>query len=186
MPIFMLPLLKRVIGPSRSGRSICIELDGRGVYVNDLDLRLRDLFGCLVGVADDYCYIEAETVEEAILSFHSNWVGANTGRSVKALVINREQPVLEYPPCSRIKLDNEGRFLCIYSDEPDYVPCDCILNKGTPPDVCPIERFLSSIHGAGLGTIPRFKDIDPFGTFLVVSPGPSYTQPVEQATGNPD
>lgn len=177
MPIFRLPLLKRSIGPMAMYKCALVEIDGVGVYVQydkDDELEPDILRNCIVGVEDDHAHIEADNARAAILKFftHSDWEGARTGTRAKALEINRSEPILKYPTCSRL-VEIDGWNRCKISDDDDYKPCDCVLDGADPPDDCPIDKFTDNIRNR-VGIIQKLVQVGHHGEFLVVSPDPSY------------
>lgn len=119
--IYRIPVLERftIVGRERMfQRSKYLVVDGIGVCVDygaDEDLDPRNIRRHLIGLRSSHALIEAESPERAIERFFSEFHGAHAGEKgpdSKALRIDREQPILEYPPCSLLHRSRDRRFIC--------------------------------------------------------------------------
>lgn len=181
MPIFKLPLIERVVflspDPLPERAYICIDGGGLSVYFRKGDdPRPENIRSYLVGTQDDYCYVPAANLEAAIIKFHTEWTGAMTGETYKALIINREEPILEYPECDRLTCSSRGEYWCDEAHNEEGNPCGCVLSKCDPPDPkgsCPIDQFLDNVRD-GEHIICLTKRVEPYGEFLVISHCPNY------------
>lgn len=180
MPIFKLSLTERVMfltpDPLPEQTYICIDGGGLSVYFRKGDdLSPENIRNFLVGTQDDYCYIVEANLETAIAKFHTEWTGAMTGETCKALVVNREKPILKYPGCPRQTCSEEGRFLCDEENTEMESPCGCVLSGYDPPDPegsCPIDQFLDNVcHGEQI--LRRTVIVEPYGEFLLLEPWPA-------------
>lgn len=178
MPIFKLPLFERRTQLSHGPRKRKYKsADGIGFLVSynkGDDLNPKNIRRHMKGIYDDFCYIKADNVGTAITKFHTEWKGAMVGEAYKALVINKERPILKYPDCPRQTCSQRGEFWCdeVYNEEGN--PPGCVLSECDPPDPqgsCPIDQFLDNVR-SGEQILRRTVIVVPYGEFLLLEPRP--------------
>jgi hypothetical protein len=151
--VFRLPLFSRTVNekhPLMKEMCVCVGGTGKFFKYNDpLELDPFNVNRFEGGVIKStFCFVEADSVLEAIGIFHEEWDGAKIGgpkRKAKALWINEEKPILEYPFCKKMEKTPKGRYVCgrVMRDHPEEGEFGgCILDDYASGESCPIEKFL--------------------------------------------
>lgn len=149
MPLFMIPLCERFTDlkkpPSFWGRSKCINVDGFGImvhYYDEKDLTLENVRSHLIGQRRRRCYIDAGSLKEAVKKFYDEWEGAKVGGEEderKALYIDKEREIIEFPHCDKLGKNKRGEFICGELTENEEGELGmCVVEGYDPPDDCPI------------------------------------------------
>lgn len=103
----------------------------------------------LIGIGDTHAIVPARSVKDAVETFYHEWYGANVGGESyesRALYINVSEPIIEFPSCSLIHQDKNGRYECGEIENGHGVYGGCVLEEYDQPEgfFCPICSFLSS------------------------------------------
>ena len=140
--LYLIPLYERTIEITRFGQLKLLHIDSVGAFIRTdgtHPLTTDFLRRFLVFRSSTKTLIAAETPAEAIQEFLNEWEGANVGGTEdeqKALWIDKDQPILELPPCEHMRKDERGVPRC--GDD----GAGCIYDYYDMPDFCPH----SSIH----------------------------------------
>lgn len=173
MPLYEVPCWKRFIKldpQSTISKVTCLHVDEVGLFVYyDKKEQLDHAYirRHLVGKGKVSCFIEADDVGGAIKKFFSEYQESSVGgkeEEAKALWINREEPILELPPCQLIHKNKEGQFICGEEQGKDGngVFGMCTLEHYDAPDDCPVVDFYGNIHkmkSKGISMIGGYKVI---------------------------
>lgn len=134
-----------------------MELDGIGFMLEynennpehlDPDFIRRHLHG----VRHTFAWIEAESKEEAIKTFHKEWDGAKVGTRQKALIIEHPEKIKMIERCKIRHRNKQGGFVCglpmhdlpdewFYEDDKENMNGEfgmCWIEGYDCPDVCPV------------------------------------------------
>lgn len=121
MTMYRIPICERftIVGENRLlQRSRYLVVDGIGVcveYDKEEDLDPKNIRQHLIGLRTSHVLLEADSPERAIERFLTESHGAHAGDKgpkSKATWINKEEPILEYPPCSLLHRSRERRLIC--------------------------------------------------------------------------
>jgi len=153
--IYKIPLLERFMSICGAGDWFScykiMEVDNIGLYVyyqKEEDITIKNIRSHLIGVKDQYIIVLANNIGEAITKFYSEWKGATTGgRQHKAIWINPDKNIIEYPGCKLLNINKNEEFICgkeVIDDE--YANnCGefgwCTLGGYDPIDGCPVEIY---------------------------------------------
>lgn len=155
--IYKIPLWKREIqldhamgGPMLK----CIQVDSIGIFIHyakEEQLDPDHIRRHIIGRHETWAMIEADSAGEAIQRFYDEWDGAKTGADEhpeqKALWIDTEREILEYPPCARQHKNKNGEWVCGEPDkeeesEPGEFGGCCIEGFDEPEELdCPIGKY---------------------------------------------
>ena len=156
MPLYEIPLWMRFVGMPWLvlSKVKCLSIDEVGMFVyyeDEKELEIESLRRRLTFRRKTRCLVEAESPEEAVGKFYSEWEGARIGGEdpeSKALWINAEEPILEFPDCEHRGKNSHGQFICGELEEDFQVGKFgmCMLEGYDAPfEDCPIHQFYQTM-----------------------------------------
>jgi len=162
--IFYIPLMQRYTWLDRNGVHIdCMHIDAVGLFIEhdgSREITPELVRSHLIGSRESQCLIEADTVEEAIKIFHTNWEAASIGgekRKAKALWVNEKVPIAGLPACELLHKSHDNKYICGEETESGNGEFGmCVLeNYDAPGGRCSISQFWECYHDKQrAGTLP--------------------------------
>lgn len=118
--IYKIPLYERYIEVIKSlyYKSKCVHIDKVGLFVyynSDKELDPSFIRRHIALRRKTWCFVEANSPEDAVKTFFNEWEGAKIGgecEECKALWINREEYITEFPPCKLLHKNKKDEFIC--------------------------------------------------------------------------
>ena len=158
--LYEIPVLQRFtkIGKLNS-RYACLHIDEVGLFVyHDNGQRIKHNFvrRHIILQRKTQCIIEGDSPEKAIQRFFSDWEGSKIGgesEESKALWINRAEPILELPNCSKLHRNQNEKFICGEEEGKtgQGVFGMCVLENYDYPTNCPLYSFHDQLYSLKTG-----------------------------------